>query len=379
MQAVAAAGARRSPTRSAPGEAGRVLGRTVAYFVFTIWALITVLPLVWMFYSSFKSNDELIRKPFSLPHDLFDNRQDEYVVIPRALNVTLPYDPEVDRRERVIIESATISPGRRLMLHFLLKDELPPELRGLKPGDRLRVSQLPPALRFKVSLGTVWFNYVAAITRGTLALKFLNSVIYTAVSTFLIAFLSLMVSFALSKLPFRRVSVFVLGLIGLGYLLSIQSVIIPLFLMLSRAKLTDTHLGIILVYTAFGLPLAVLLMTQFMRGLPDSLIESAYIDGASVFRTFLSIMVPMSTPVIVTVCIISALGIWNEFLLVLVLASSEATKSLPVGVFSFASLMGTQLGWQLAALVIATAPVLAVYMAFNKSITLGVVAGALKE
>ena len=361
------------------GAAGRVLGRAVAYIVFTFWALITVLPLIWMLYSSFKSNDELIRNPFSFPHDLFDNWNDEYLVIPRALNVILPYDPEVDTRERVIIESATISPGRRLMVQFLLKEKLPPELRDLKPGDRIRLWQLPPGLRLKVSLGTVWFNYVAAITRGTLALKFLNSIIYTAVSTFLIAFLALMISFALSKLPFRKLSVFVLGLIGLGYLLSIQSVIIPLFLMLTRARLTDTHLGIILVYTAFGLPLAVLLMTQFMRGLPDSLLESAYIDGASVFRTFLSIMVPMSIPVIVTVSIVSALGIWNEFMLVLVFASSEATKSLPVGVFSFTSLMGTQLGWQLAALVIATAPVMAVYMAFNKSITQGVVAGALKE
>ena len=361
------------------GAAGRVLGRAVAYIVFTFWALITVLPLIWMLYSSFKSNDELIRNPFSFPHDLFDNWNDEYLVIPRALNVILPYDPEVDTRERVIIESATISPGRRLMVQFLLKEKLPPELRDLKPGDRIRLWQLPPGLRLKVSLGTVWFNYVAAITRGTLALKFLNSIIYTAVSTFLIAFLALMISFALSKLPFRKLSVFVLGLIGLGYLLSIQSVIIPLFLMLTRARLTDTHLGIILVYTAFGLPLAVLLMTQFMRGLPDSLLESAYIDGASVFRTFLSIMVPMSIPVIVTVSIVSALGIWNEFMLVLVFASSEATKSLPVGVFSFTSLMGTQLGWQLAALVIATAPVMAVYLTFNKSITRGVVAGALKE
>jgi raffinose/stachyose/melibiose transport system permease protein len=361
------------------GAAAGVLGRTVAYVVFTTWALITVLPLIWMLYSSFKSNDELIRSTFSLPHDLFDNREDEFRVIPPALNVILPYDPEVDKRERLIIESATISPGRRLMVQFLLKEKLPPELRELKPGDTLRLSQLPPALRLKVSLATVFFNYIAAITRGTLVLKFLNSIIYTGVSTFLIAFLALMISFALSKLPFRRLSVIVLGLIGLGYLLSIQSVIIPVFLMLTRARLTDTHQGIILVYTAFGLPLAVLLMTQFMRGLPDSLIESAYIDGASVFRTFLSIMVPMSTPVIVTVSIISALGIWNEFLLVLVFASSEATKSLPVGVYSFTSLMGTQLGWQLAALVIATVPVMAVYLAFNKSLTRGVVAGALKE
>jgi raffinose/stachyose/melibiose transport system permease protein len=361
------------------GSAGRVLGRVVSYTVFTTWALITVLPLLWMLYSSFKSNDELIRNPFLLPHDLFDNRDDEYLVIPPALNVILPYDPEVDKRERLIIESATISPGRRLMVQFLLKEKLPAQLRDLKPGDRLRLWQLPPSLRLKVSLGTVWFNYAAAITRGTLGLKFINSLVYTAVSTFLISFLALMISFALSKLPFRRLSLFILGLIGLGYLLSIQSVIIPLFLMLTAAKLTDTRLGIILVYTAFGLPLAVLLMTQFMRGLPDSLLESAYIDGASVFRAFRSIMVPMSTPVIVTVCIISALGIWNEFLLVLVFASSEATKSLPAGVFSFTSLMGTQLGWQMAALVLATAPVMAVYLVFNKSLTKGVVAGALKE
>jgi raffinose/stachyose/melibiose transport system permease protein len=359
-------------------SAGGLVGKTVSYIVFTTWALITVLPLIWMAYSSFKSNDELIRNIFALPHDLFDNRNDEYTVIPPALNVILPYDPEVDKRERLIIESATISPGRRLMLHFLLKEDLPPDLARLQPGDTLKVSQLPPSLQRRVSWATVWFNYTAAWIRGGLGLKFVNSIIYTGVSTFLIAFLALMISFALSKMPFRRLSGFLLALIALGYLLSIQSVIIPLFLMLSSAKLTDTHLGIILVYTAFGLPLAVLLMTQFMRGLPDSLIESAYMDGASAFRTFRSIMAPMSTPVVITVAIISALGIWNEFLLVLVLASSESTKSLPVGVFSFTSLMGTQLGWQLAALIIATVPAMLVYLSFNKSITRGVVAGALK-
>jgi raffinose/stachyose/melibiose transport system permease protein len=87
----------------------------------------------------------------------------------------------------------------------------------------------------------------------------------------------------------------------------------------------------------------------------------------------------MTTPVIITIGILSALGIWNEFLLVLVLASSEFTKSLPVGVFSFSSLTGTQLGWQLAALVIATLPAMIVYFTFNQRITKGVVAGAVKE
>jgi raffinose/stachyose/melibiose transport system permease protein len=353
-------------------------GRIIAYIVFITWALITVLPLIWMAYSSFKSNDELIADIYALPHALFDNRDDEYLVIPPALNVILPYDPKVDTRERLILESATISPGRRLMLYFILKEKLPPELAALEPGDTLRVYQLPFPLRVKISWATIWFNYDSAFTRGDLGLKFINSIIYTGVSTFLIATFALMIGFALSKMQFKKLSIFFLSVIGLGYLISIQSVIIPLFLMLTSVNLTDTHLGIILVYTAFGLPLAVLLITQFMRGLPDSLIESAYMDGASVFRTFASIIVPMSTPVIITISIISALGIWNEFLLVLVLASSEFTKSLPVGVYSFTSLMGTQLGWQLAALVIATAPAMAVYLAFNRRITQGVVTGALK-
>ena len=88
---------------------------------------------------------------------------------------------------------------------------------------------------------------------------------------------------------------------------------------------------------------------------------------------------PMSIPVIVTVSIISALGVWNEFLLCLDLTSSQNTLSLPVGVFSFASLTSTQLGWQLAALTIATVPVMVVYFIFNRRLTQGVVAGAIRE
>jgi raffinose/stachyose/melibiose transport system permease protein len=264
------------------------------------------------------------------------------------------------------------------MVRFLLKEDLPREIADLKVGDRLRISQLPFDMRMKISWSTVWFNFTSAFIRAGLGYKFLNSIIYASVSTFLIVLFGLMISFALSKMQFKKLSVIVMAIIGLGYLISINSVIIPLFLMLSSVNLTDTHLGIILVYTAFGFPIAVLLSTQFMRGLPDSLIESAYIDGASTFRTFFSIIIPMSTPVITTVGIISALGIWNEFLLVLIFASSEFTKSLPVGVFSFSSFQGQQLGWQLAALVIATAPAMLVYSIFNKRLTLGVVAGAVK-
>jgi len=357
---------------------GTVTGSVLSYAIFILWTFITIIPLVWMLYSSFKSNEELTRDIYALPHDLLHNLDDEYVVIAPSLNVVPDYDAKHDKRERLIIESTTIAPTRRLMVYFLLKEDLPESIASRVPGDKVIVNELPRKMQRKIYWKTLWFNYRSAFEKGGLGGKFLNSLIYAGVSTFFIVLFGCMIGFAISKMQFKRISKLVMALIGLGYLISINSVIIPLFLMLTSVNLTDTHLGIILVYTAFGLPLSVLLSTQFMRGLPTSLIESAYIDGASVFRTFLSIIMPMTVPVIITISIISALGIWNEFLLVLVLASSDFTKSLPVGVFSFSSLTSTQLGWQLAALVIATAPAIFVYFSFNKQLTKGVVAGAVK-
>lgn len=357
---------------------GSCVGSVLSHVVFISWTLITIIPLCWMFYSSMKSNEELTRNIYALPHDLIFSGEDVYTVVAPSLNIIPDYDTKTDSRERLIIESKTISPGRRFMIHFLIKEDLPEKIASRKPGDEVIVSELPPGLRRSIGWKTFWFNYRAAISRGGMGLKFVNSIVYAGASTFLIVLFGCMIAFAISKMQFKKLSKIVMGLIGLGYLISTNSMIIPLFLMLSSAGLTDTHLGIILVYTAFGLPLSVLLSTQFMRGLPGSLIESAYIDGATTFRTFWSIILPMSVPVVITISIISALGIWNEFLMVLVLASSEFTKSLPVGVYSFSSLTSTQLGWQLAALVIATIPVMVVYFSFNKQLTKGVVAGAVK-
>lgn len=355
------------------------VGTLVSYIILVSWFLITVVPLFWMFYSSFKSNEELTQNIYSAPFELFANSDDEYIVRAASLNVPYDYDYRRDTRPRLIIESASISPGRRIMMYFLLKEDLPPAIANLQTDDIVKVSQLPFKYRWRIHLKTIFFNYRSSIRAGGLVFKFFNSVIYAGVSTFLIVLFGLMIGYALAKMRFKRISKIVMGLIGAGYLISINSVIIPLFLMLSAVHLTDTHLGIILVYTAFGIPLSVMLSTQYISGLPDSLIESAYMDGASPFQTFFRIIVPMCTPVSITISIISALGIWNEFLLVLVIGSSEATKSLPVGIFSFSSLTSTQMGWQLAALVIGTLPAMIVYFVFNKNLTQGVVTGSVKE
>jgi raffinose/stachyose/melibiose transport system permease protein len=358
---------------------GFTVGKPFAYILLITWTLITILPLFWMSYSSLKSNEELTRNIYAFPRDLFDNKNDEYMVIEPGLGLMLPKKVKADPYNYMVIESTTIAPTRQILVHYLLIPDLPPEVAAREIGDPVFLNELPDRMYRKIDRYVMGYNFISAFTRGSLTMKFVNSIIYSAVSTFAMVFLSLMIGFAVSKLPFPRISAVVIGLIGLGYLISTNSVIIPLFLMLTKIGLTNTRIGMILVYTAFGIPMSTLLASQFIKGLPDSLVESAEMDGASTFRAFLSIIVPMTIPVIITISIINALGIWNEFLLVLVLASSEATKSLPVGVYSFSSLTSTQLGWQLAALVIATAPTMIVYFSFNRRITQGVVAGAVKE
>ena len=115
-----------------------------------------------------------------------------------------------------------------------------------------------------------------------------------------------------------------------------------------------------------------------MTSIPDAVIESARIDGASYMRLFWAIIVPMARPVIVTLAILNVQGLWNEFMLINILVSSNSLKSLPVGILSFSGTIGSDFGKQFAALVIGLVPMLVFYLIFRNQITRGVAAGALK-
>lgn len=220
-------------------------------------------------------------------------------------------------------------------------------------------------------------NYSSAWAMGKLGPRALNSLVYTISSTFLIVLLSSMMAYAFAKLPFKRATRVLYGLLGLGILVSLQAILIPLFMVIRGMGMQNSRVGIVLVYTAVGLPLATYLITEYMRTIPDALVESATIDGASDARAFLSIVLPMTVPVLTTVAILNVLGVWNEFMLVLVLGNDK-TNSLSVGVYSFASVTSQRYDRQLAALVIATFPVVFVYAILNKKISEGIVAGSVK-
>jgi raffinose/stachyose/melibiose transport system permease protein len=131
-------------------------------------------------------------------------------------------------------------------------------------------------------------------------------------------------------------------------------------------------------YIGMGMPMAVYLCTEFIKGIPDSVVESARIDGASYLKILQAIIWPMTRPVAVTLAILNIAGVWNEFMLINILVSSESLRTLPVGILRFSSALSSDYGRQFAALVIGMLPMVIFYLVFRNQITKGVSAGAIK-
>ncbi len=220
-------------------------------------------------------------------------------------------------------------------------------------------------------------NYVEAWKMGDFALLFPNSLIYTIGATVGIVFVSLLAGFAFAKIASRATKPIYNGFV-IGILITAQSLMIPLFLEVNLLGIYNTRFAVLLVYVGTGLPMGVYLATEYIKAIPSALIESARIDGASFWRIFAKIIVPMSMPVAVTLSILNISNIWNEFALINILVSRTELKSLPLGIYKFSGSLSTDYGKQFAALTIGMVPMLLFYIAFRKQITRGVAAGAVK-
>jgi ABC-type sugar transport system, permease component len=220
-------------------------------------------------------------------------------------------------------------------------------------------------------------NYKDAWVRGKFPALIANSLIYTSITTIMIIIFSFMSGFAFAKIKMKCTK----GIHGsyvIGLLMTLQSIMVPLFLVINWMGLYDTRLGVLTPYIGIGLPMGVYLATEFIKSIPDALIESARLDGAKYWRIFFSIVFPMGRPVATTIAILTVTGTWNEFMLINILTSSDSKKSLPVGVQKFAGALSSDFGKQFASLVIGLIPMLVFYIIFRKEITKGVAAGAVK-
>ncbi len=223
----------------------------------------------------------------------------------------------------------------------------------------------------------VTINYQDAWVRGKFPNLIFNSVIYTGITTVATLCFSFMAGFAFAKIP-NKATKALHGSFVIGLLLTLQSIMVPLFLIINWVGLYNTRLGVLIPYIGIAMPMGIYLGTEYIKSIPDALVESARIDGATYLKIFASLIVPMAAPVGVTVAILTVTGTWNEFMLINILTSSDVLKSLPVGVQKFAGALSSDFGKQFAALVIGLVPMLVFYLVFRKEITKGVAAGAVK-
>jgi raffinose/stachyose/melibiose transport system permease protein len=222
-----------------------------------------------------------------------------------------------------------------------------------------------------------FFNFQQAWTLGDFDKLILNSLLYTFGATFGTVILALMAGFALAAIRSKATPYVYNGFL-VGILLTLQSIMIPLFILMSNIGLYNTRLGVLIPYIGIGLPMGVYLGTEYIRSIPMALVESARIDGAGYFRIFRAIILPMTVSVAITLSIMNVTANWNEFMLINVLASKTEIKSLPLGIFRFSGPRSSDYGTQFAALTIGMLPMLAFYLAFQKRIAQGVAAGAVK-
>jgi ABC-type glycerol-3-phosphate transport system permease component len=225
-------------------------------------------------------------------------------------------------------------------------------------------------------------NYSRAWGEAHFGGYFLNSVLVTGASVFLIVALGSMAAYALSRFrhPAGRVA---FGLMVAGLTIPAQLAVIPLFFELRSVGLLNSRFGLILVYTANGLPFAVFILAGFFRSLPRSLYEAAVVDGCGELSAFWRVLLPLARPGLVTVAIFQFIGVWKEYFYAFMLVGGDfegSARTLPLGLanLSIAAEYRTEYGMLFAGIILVTLPILLVYVLLQRQIVRGIAAGALK-
>lgn len=223
----------------------------------------------------------------------------------------------------------------------------------------------------------MWSNYTTALTNGKMGLYFLNSVIVTAGTILLCLICAVMASYALKRLKWKRRkkmnSFFMLGLT-----VPIHASLLPVFLILRKLEMLNSYQALIIPYAAFSLSMSILICSGFMERIPREVEEAACLDGCNVYQIFFRIILPLMKPAFSTVAIFAFLQAWNELMFAVIFISKERYRTVTVGIQNLSSAFTTDWGAIAASLVIATLPVMVLYIFLSKKIQESMVAGAIK-
>jgi raffinose/stachyose/melibiose transport system permease protein len=222
-----------------------------------------------------------------------------------------------------------------------------------------------------------WSNYASAWNTGNMPRYFVNSVIVSASAIALVIIASMMATYAITRLVWKGSSQ-TNAFFMLGLTIPIHASIVPVFITLRDLHMLNSHFSLIFPYAAFSLAMGILICTGFMVEIPKELDEAARIDGCGPWKTFGVVIIPLMKPALATIAIYTFLQCWNELMFANVFISDSKFKTLPVGIQALSGQYTTEWGPIGAALVIATFPMLLVYIFMSKRIQESFVVGAVK-
>ena len=348
-------------------EAGDFLTRTrgkkqlhwtdvFTYLYLTLGTLLMFLPVIWLVLSSFKTPAGLVRfPPDLLPYDV----------------VTVPvpgYDEPLPLYDVQMADGSTrqLAQVRRVGLEGQMVDPNAPD----------EIIRVPIDQRSEVrTLRFAWENYTEPLQRFNFLVYLRNSVVVTLAATVITLIINSMAAFALAKYEFRgRQTIFVVIISTL--MIPISVILVPVFLVITGIGWNNNLLGVIIPGAAT--PTGVFLLRQYMITIPDELLASARIDGASEWRVYWQIVLPLSAPAMAVLAIFSIMWRWNDFLWPLIVLSRSELFTLQVGLAAFQGELNVQWHYVLAMTVLTLLPITLVFAFLQRFITTGIATTGMK-
>lgn len=230
-----------------------------------------------------------------------------------------------------------------------------------------------------VGLPKVWHpeNYASAFMGGNVGRYLLNSIIVTAITILIVGVASLMASYALVRMRWKlRKPMQVLFIMGIT--IPIHAALLPVFIMMRQVHLLNTYWCLIIPYAAFATPMAIMISSGFISAIPQEMEEAACIDGCNIYTTFFRIIMPLMRPSLATIAIFTFLQSWNELMFAVVFISKPEYRTLTVGIQSLVGQYTTDWGPIGAGLVVATFPIIIIYIILSKQVQKSLIAGSVK-
>ena len=231
----------------------------------------------------------------------------------------------------------------------------------------------------KSIFSSIAYNFSEAWIHGNFAANFLNTVIIVFGAIILSMALSAMVSYAIARRKLR-IGNTLEDMFSISYLIPCMVGLTPLFLLARFLGLFDTRMIMILTFAARAIPFCVMIMAPFFRTVPTQLEEAAYIDGATPWRAFAQVILPLVRPAFVTAGIFLFIDYWSDYMYGLMFISDPAKNTISMGMLAFRVVSGFKIDWGVtcAACVLFIAPILLLYIIFQKQIMGGLTSGSVK-